>query len=244
MTTMPQSAWDLAGRAADRIVGGRAHPSVAQAVLAQWIAEHGVQWPFSRNNPGNLARGWARSFPFPFTISTPNPQPGNPIVTFASLAAGADCYAQGLVAFPRYNAAVAAARAGDGLLFAVRVCQAGFGTRESTVRSVYAALRAPATPTPGPTSGGANVAIRYAQVSTTATRLRLRQGTALYDRPGGRKVTAMSANGDVPHVGLAGSVNGKAWRAVVVGTGWSYADGRSHRTVLYVPAAAGEVITP
>ena len=117
MTTMPQAAWDLARRAADRIVGRPAHPSVVKAVLAQWIAEHGVQYPFSRNNPGNAARAWAAAFPYPFTVHFPNPQPGNPIVTFATQQGGADCYAAGLVAFDRYNAAVTAARAGDGLQF-------------------------------------------------------------------------------------------------------------------------------
>src|SRR5439155_11605369 len=97
MTTIAQGAWDLAGRAADRITGTSAHPSVVRGVLAQWIAEHGYQWPFSRRNPGNLARAWAGSFSYPFVVQVPNPQPSNPIVTFATLAGGADCYAAGLV---------------------------------------------------------------------------------------------------------------------------------------------------
>lgn len=244
MTTYPQAAWDLAARAADRITGRRSDPSVARAILAQWTAEHGYQWPFSRNNPGNLARRWAQVFPFAFSVQFPNPQPGNPIVTYGRLQDGADAYAAGLVAFPRYAAAVGKARAGDGLGFAVAVCQAGFGTRESAVRTVYAALRAPVTPGPGPTPGGSNVAIRYSQVTATRTRLRLRTGTALFDRPGGVRRTAIATTADVPHIGLAGSVDGHAWRAVVVGTAWSYSDGKRHATVLYVPASAGEVITP
>lgn len=244
MTTMPPAAWDLARRAADRIVGRPADPSVVRGVLAQWVAENGYHWPPPRSNPGNVAQHWTEAVGVPFTVHFPNPQPGNPIVTFAADSMGADAYSRGLVLFPRYAPAVSAARAGAGLLFAVLVCRAGYGTRESAVRTVYADLRAPVIPTPGSASGGDNVAIRYAQVSTTATRLRLRQGTSLYDRPGGSRVTAMSANADVPHVGLAGAVNGEAWRAVVVGTRWSYADGRAHRTILYVPAAAGEVITP
>lgn len=242
MTTMPPAAWDTARRAADRIVGRPAHPSVVKAVLAQWVAENGYRWPPPRHNPGNVARGWASATGVPYVVTYPNPQPGNPIVTFATDGRGADSYALGLVMFPRYNSAVTAARAGNGLLFAVRVCEAGYGTRESTVRSVYAALQAPAIPTPGSTSGGANVAIRYAQVTSTANRARLRQGTALYDRPGGSRVTAMSKDAIVPHVGLAGAVAGQAWRAVVVGTRWSYDDGSAHPTVLYVPAAAAEVI--
>ena len=242
MTVYPSGAWDLAQRAADRITGSHAHPSVARGVLAQWVAEQGQVTAWSRHNPGNVAERWAHALGFPYTVHTPNPQPGNPIVTFATDGLGGDCYARGLATFDRYSSAVAAARAGDGLLFAVRVCQAGYGTRESAVRSIYAALRPPALPTPGDTSGGSNVAIRYAQVSTTATRLRLSKGTALFDRPGGSKVTALSADADVPHVGLAGSAGGQAWRAVVVGTAWSYADGRPHRTILYVPETAGKVI--
>lgn len=244
MTTMPQAAWDLAARAADRITGTRADPSVARGVLAQWIAEHGYQWPFSRNNPGNLARGWARSFPFPFTISTPNPQPGNPIVTFTSQAAGADCYAAGLVAFDRYNGAVAKARAGDGLGFAVAVCRAGFGTRESAVRTVYAALRHPAAEHPPIQPGGHDPMIRYAAVGSTTSRMRLRASQPLYATPGGSKVTALAHAGDVPYIGLAGQADGHPWRAVLIGTGRPYADGVRRPTILYVPASAGEVVQP
>lgn len=242
MTTMPQAAWDLAARAADRITGTRAHPSVARAVLAQWIAEHGYQWPFSRDNPGNIARAWARSFPFPFSVHFPNPQPGNPIVTFASQAAGADCYAAGLVAFDRYNAAVTRARAGDGLGFAVAVCRAGFGTRESAVRTVYAALRAPAIPGPGPTPGGANVAIRFARVTRTSELMQLPAGVALFDRPGGTRITATSAAVSVPHIGYAGAVAGVKWSAVLVATARTYQDGRRRPTVLYHPSAKGKVV--
>lgn len=242
MTTMPQAAWDLAARAADRTTGTRAHPSVARGVLAQWIAEHGYQWPFSRNNPGNLARGWAAAFPYPFTVHFPNPQPGNPIVTFGGLAAGADCYAAGLVAFPRYAGAVSKARAGDGLGFAVAVCRAGFGTRESAVRTVYAALRPPAAEHPPTQPGGHDPMIRYAGVSSTRTRLGLRAGQPLYATPGGAKVTALVHAGPVPYVGLAGRADGQAWRAVLIGTGRPYADGVSRPTILYVPADAGEVV--
>lgn len=244
MATMPTAAWDLAERAADRLTGVHAHPDVARGILAQWVAEHGYQWPFSRANPGNLARSWARAFPFPYSVHFPNPQPGNPIVTFVHQADGADCYVAGLRAFDRYALAVRLARVGDGLGFAVQVCRDGYGTRESTVRTVYASLTRPAGPGPAPAPGGSNVAIRYAQVGSTRTRLRLPKGSPIYATPGGPRVTAMSSSADVPHVGLAGSVNGHPWRAIVVGTGWSYSDGRAHPTVLYVPAAAGEVVTP
>lgn len=238
---MPQAAWDTARLAADRIVGRPAHPSVTRAVLAQWIAENGWHWPPPRNNPGNLARGWAANFDIPFRWETPNPQPGNPIVTFRRPADGAICYALGLARFSRYASAVVAARAGSGLEFAVRVCRAGYGTRESAVRTVYAALGGAPAPAPRPTSRRENVAIRYAAISGTSSRMRLRQGQALYEWPGGPRVTAMSQAGAVPYVGLAGAVDGKAWRAVVVGTKALYDDGRTRRTVLYVPASAGEV---
>lgn len=242
MTTMPQGAWDLARRAADKLVGRSADQSVVKGVLAQWVAEHGVQWPFSRNNPGNLARGWAIHFPYPYEVRFPNPQPSNPIVTFASQAGGADCYSAGLVAFDRYNLAVAKARAGDGLGFAVEVCRAGYGTRETTVRSVYAGLAGSTLPPAGPALSGGNVMIRYSGVTAVRSRMALRQGQALYSSPGGSKVTAMAKAGTVPHIGLAGQVNGHAWRAVQVGTARPYGDGHLRATILYVPASAGEVI--
>lgn len=91
------------------------------------------------------------------------------------------------------------------------------------------------------TTGG-NVAIRYAQVGTTTTRMALPEGTSLFDKPGGVRVTRMSKAATVPHIGTAGMAGGKSWRAVVVGTSWSYADGKPHRTVLYVPASAGKVV--
>lgn len=90
--------------------------------------------------------------------------------------------------------------------------------------------------------GGSNVAIRYAAISETGNRLALTKGQALYDKPGGKAVTHLSTSRSVPHVGMAGSAGGKAWRAVVVGTSWSYADRKTHRTVLYVPASAGKVV--
>lgn len=242
MTNVGTTGWALAQRAADKIVGRAAHPSVARGVLAQWIAEQGYVSAWTRHNPGNVAERWTHALGFPYTVHTPNPQPGNPIVTFATDAIGADCYARGLVVFDRYSSAVAAARAGDGLLFAVRVCQAGFGTRESAVRTIYSQLRPPAIPTPGASSGGSNVAVRYAQVASTRSVVRLPAGTPLFDHPGGTRVTTTSKTVDAPHVGLAGKAGGVPWRAVLVGTKWSYADGRPHPTVLYVKSANLEVI--
>ena len=162
MASAAPGAWAFARAAADRIVGGKADDSVVRGVLAQWIAENGWGWPPARRNPGNLSRGWAASFNYPFTVQTPNPQPSNPIVTFATLSGGAYCYADGIRAFPRYNRAQAKAVAGDGLGFAVALCDAGYGTNASTVRSVYAILGNPPKPA-------------YGHAVTTA-RLHLRTG--------------------------------------------------------------------
>lgn len=241
MGAMTADAWAWAQRAADRITGQAAPIAVAKGVLAQWIAENGWAWPPPRHNPGNLARGWAGSFAYPFSYSFPNPQPGNPIVTFATLQGGVDCYAAGLVAFPRYAAAVQAARAGNGLGFAVAVCEAGYGTSESTVRAIYAVLATPLPPGGVAQPGGANVAIRYATVSGTVNHMALPAGAPLYDRPGGTRVTAMSRAASVPHVGYAGTVNGEKWRAVQVATGWGYGDGQPRPTILYVRDSEGKV---
>lgn len=93
----------------------------------------------------------------------------------------------------------------------------------------------PVNPTPG--KGDTNVTIRYATAVTSTTRMRLAKGQRLYASPGGRAVTAMSRTAPVPHIGLAAP----GWRAVLIGTAAGYPDGQSHKTVLYVPAAAGEV---
>lgn len=91
-------------------------------------------------------------------------------------------------------------------------------------------------------TAGGNVTIRYAAVAATSNVMQLADGQRLYDRPGGKPITRMSRKAAVPHVGLAGQVNGKAWRAVMVATGVGYTDGKPHRTVLYVPSSAGKVV--
>ena len=86
------------------------------------------------------------------------------------------------------------------------------------------------------------MAIRYSPTITEPTsRMELAKGQRLYESPGGKAVTAMSKAGAPPHLGLTSSPAGKPWRAVQIGTGWSYAEGR-HKTVLYVPASAGKVV--
>lgn len=101
------------------------------------------------------------------------------------------------------------------------------------------AAAVPVNPAPG--TSEANVTIRYSAVTDTKSTMHLARGQRCYASPGGRAVTAMTKEGDVPHIGLAASVNGVGWRAVLIGTGTPYADKRPRPTVLYVPASAGEV---
>lgn len=96
---------------------------------------------------------------------------------------------------------------------------------------------------PAPTpEGGDDVAVRYVPAFTPTSRMELDEGQRLYESPGGKSVTRMSKAGAPPHLGLTHSPSGKAWRAVVVATRWNYPDGKAHRTVLYVPSSAGEVV--
>jgi hypothetical protein len=133
------STWtSLARIAGDIIVGGSASNSLVVGILAQWFCEVGRGWTPTRNNPGNLAEGWASAFPqFPYTVRFPNPQPGNPIVSYFSAVNGAKAYATGLRTFSRYGTAVSYARAGNGLAFSLAVCDAGYGTSRSCVTSVW-----------------------------------------------------------------------------------------------------------
>jgi hypothetical protein len=130
----------LAQLAGNRLVGGSASPSVIKGILAQWYCENGSSFPPPRNNPGNNAEGWASGLTYPYTIETPNPQPGNPIVTYDTLMDGALAYADGLLAFDRYSVAVQKARNGDGLGMAEAICDAGYGTSKTCVDNVYESL--------------------------------------------------------------------------------------------------------
>lgn len=243
MAAVDERFWDLAHVAATRLVGGdAANQSLVTGILAQWIAENGWHYPPPRNNPGNLAQHWTDAFAFPCHVAPgSNPQPGNPIMTFDKLEDGARCYADGLAGFPRYHDAITLAKAGDGLGFAVAICKAGYGTRESTVRSVFQRL------TPGALGAAVvtrriNVAIRFCRVTQTKDRVQLKKGQALFDSPGGRQVTTIDTDAAVPRLGLAGTVAGKGWMGVVVGTSWSYPDNLKRPTGLYVPVAAGKVV--
>src|SRR5438552_18602250 len=107
MATVDERFWNLAEVAAERLAGGAATRSLAGGILAQWIAENGWHYPPPRNNPGNLAHGWTKSFAFPTHVAPgSNPQPGNPIMTFDSIEDGARCYGDCLAAFGRFGMAV------------------------------------------------------------------------------------------------------------------------------------------
>jgi hypothetical protein len=240
MTNADARFWSHAEIAAERLAGPAATPSLVTGILAQWIAENGWGFPPPRNNPGNLAKGWTDNFEFQCHVAPgSNPQPGNPIMTFDSLEDGAHCYAAGLAAFKRYKTAVALGKAGDGLGFAVEICKAKYGTRESTVRSVFATLLPHSQDI---ISRRINVAIRFCRVTKTKDRVQLKKGQPLFESPGGRQVTTMDVDAAVPRLGLAGTVNGKGWCGVVVGTSWSYADKKKRPTGLYVPVSAATVV--
>lgn len=136
----------LARGVASKLGGG---PDLTRAVLGQWQCELGAgdAYPPRRNNPGNLARGFATGLGFPFTVESPNPQPGNPIVTFRSPEAGASAYVKGLQTYPRYRTALAAARRDDGRGFLQAVTAAGWGTSAACALSVYGS--APTSSGPG-----------------------------------------------------------------------------------------------
>jgi hypothetical protein len=243
MTDADERFWSLAAVAAERLVGGPAvTSSLVTGILSQWIAENGWGWAPPRNNPGNLAKGWTDAFDFPCHVAPgANPQPHNPIMTFDTVNDGALCYAAGLAAFSRYAKAVALGKDGDGLGFAVEICRRAYGTRESAVKSVFATL-APHAPGQDVFVRRTNVAIRYCRVTATKDMVQLKQGQPLFDSPGGRQVTKMSADATVPRLGLAGSIDGKGWCGVVVGTSWSYTDNKKRPTGLYVPLAAVTVV--
>ncbi len=119
-------------------MGAQASSSMVAAIVSQWQCEQPANaWPPRRNNPGNLARGWAAAVGIPFTVDFPNPQPSNPIVTYASAADGAQAYGIGIRSFSRYSSALAYARGGDGARFLKAITSAGYGTSYTCAISVY-----------------------------------------------------------------------------------------------------------
>lgn len=156
-------AWDdprykiLAQRAATLL--GTSDPKIVNAILAQWRCEIGSNdmYPPTRNNPGNLTQSAAESINFPYTVAPgPNPQPGNPIVTFSTPEVGADAYGTLLATLPRYEAVRDAVAAGDPYAFFDAIVSTGYGSKSTVcMRSVY---RDPADEAPvslGPKPKGA-----------------------------------------------------------------------------------------
>ena len=128
----------LARRAAGRM-GTSAEP-IVRAILAQWQCEIGnMGYPPTRNNPGNLAAGAARSIGASYTVPDAghNPQPGNPIVTFPSPEAGADAYGKLLATLGRYGGVRAAVQARNGAAFLQAIHSSGYGGNLSCELGVY-----------------------------------------------------------------------------------------------------------
>lgn len=133
---------------------GNPAPAIVKAILAQWQCELGnVAYPPTRNNPGNIARGFAEGVGIPFTVHFPNPQPGNPIVTYATPADGARAYAGGIRKFKRYAVARAAVARGDGRGFILGLTAAGWGTNAACALRVYGGNTGPVSTTPAPDPG-------------------------------------------------------------------------------------------
>lgn len=139
MTLHNLPEWRALASIAGGVIGST-DPDTLRGILAQWTCEQRGTWPPTRNNPGNNAKGWADGVGIPYTVEHPNPQPSNPIVTYATPALGARAYGLGLAHFGRYSAAIAAARAGNGAGFLRAVTSAGYGTSYTCSIGAYRAL--------------------------------------------------------------------------------------------------------
>jgi hypothetical protein len=138
---------------------GTSDPDIIAAILAQWSCEQGASHPYppNRNNPGNLARGAAQGLGIPFFVAPgPNPQPGNPIVSYYTPNDGARAYAtlirNGGQVGERYAGVMSAVRAGNGHDYIIEMGQSGYGTGTACMLSAYHPP-APPTDTKPPTGG-------------------------------------------------------------------------------------------
>lgn len=138
-------------------VEGTKDLDIIAAILAQWACEQGAGHPYppNRNNPGNLARGAANGLGYPFHVQFPNPQPGNPIVTFDTPMDGARAYGKLIVngggVGERYAGVMSAVRAGNGHDYIIEMGQSGYGTGTACMLSAY---YPPAPPTDNPKPPG------------------------------------------------------------------------------------------
>lgn len=136
----------LATRSAARM--GTTSAAIINAMLAQWSCELGANdvYPPRRNNPGNLAAGAASSIGASYTVETPNPQPGNPIVTFATPEVGANAYGNLLQRLPRYAGVRQAVADHNGPEFLREISRAHYGTSLACMESAYVAPPKPSKP--------------------------------------------------------------------------------------------------
>lgn len=89
----------------------------------------------------------------------------------------------------------------------------------------------------GPPPTEENVMLTSAYGVSGTKRMSLVKGQPIFRKPGGAKLTAMSAAYAPPHIGHAGV----GWEAVLIGTGSPYSDKKTRPTVGYVPTAAGPI---
>lgn len=135
----------LAHRAAHAI--GAPSDSVVKAILALWACEqpNPAPWPPIHDNVGNLTRliGSLGGPPPPVARTAPGV---GLLYVYPTPEAGADAFARYLLTSARYRTAIAAARAGDGRTFIIRVCANGYGTRLSCVLGELPRVTLPAPP--------------------------------------------------------------------------------------------------
>ncbi len=152
--------WVALAKAAAKVMGS-SDPDIIAAILAQWTCEHGNDpYPPVRNNPGNLARGAAQGLGYPFSVQYPNPQPGNPIVTFDTPMHGAQAYGKLIATGSRYAAVRVAVAAGNGHAYVIAMGQSGYGTSIICMVNAYVPT-APPTDTipPKPKTEATDMAI-------------------------------------------------------------------------------------
>ena len=184
MTVLTDPSYGALARTAAGALGASS-PDVVRAILSQWQCELGARaaYPPPRNNPGNIARGLASELGLPYSVAPgPNPQPGNPIVTFPSASVGATAYARAIATHSRYAGALRAARAGDGLAFIRAIGSSGWGTGTSCMLSVYRGSGATGsggnngtgTPSPGGSDGGGIIqAIYPVRLASSCTQVKI-----------------------------------------------------------------------
>ncbi len=181
---------------------GTSDLDIIAAILAQWTCEKGNAdaYPPSRNNPGNLARGALGGLGLTFTIQYPNPQPGNPIVTFATPTYGATAYgkyirANGQVG-ERYAGVMSAVRAGNGHDYIIEMGQSGYGTSTACMLSAY---HPAAPPTDKPPVKEARLNLHPGIVYKTA--ILCKAGANVLNEPNGSVIYKTKAGDKFPEVG-------------------------------------------